>query len=162
MTDNDDIMLIGSLWGTRFWSRIEKSKNHDACWIWIGSCTSRGYGQICINGKMFSAHRVSWMVHFGKIPDGLHVLHHCDNKKCVNPDHLFLGTNDDNIRDKINKGRQSRGTKVGNSKLNDKQVKEIRNLIKEGHEQREIASLYGVSQATINYIHVGKLWGWLE
>lgn len=92
----------------RFWSKVVKT---DTCWIWIGagSTSKKGYGQIRLpgaKGRQTSAHRVSWILHRGEIPIGLDVLHKCDNPPCVNPDHLFLGTNQDNVNDKVSKGRQ--------------------------------------------------------
>lgn len=87
----------------RFFRFIKK----DDCWNWIGSIGKNGYGYFSKNSKAASAHRVSWEIHNGQIPDGLCVLHKCDNRKCVNPDHLFIGTYYDNIHDKINKGRDT-------------------------------------------------------
>src|SRR5258708_1136501 len=85
-----------------FWAKVEKS---DACWLWRGARTKADYGQIKINGKVFYAHRVSWFIHFGNIPDTLSVCHRCDNPPCIRPDHLFTGTARDNARDMIMKGR---------------------------------------------------------
>lgn len=86
----------------RFWAKVDKSGE---CWEWLAHKTDCGYGRISIGGEMLSAHRVSWSIHFGPIPPGLCVCHKCDNKLCVNPSHLFLGTITDNNRDKSAKGR---------------------------------------------------------
>ena len=86
----------------RFWSRVEKSRY---CWNWKAHKTPRGYGGICVNGKKQRAHRVAWTLERGEIPDGIFVLHECDNPSCVRPSHLFLGTQKDNMRDMIKKGR---------------------------------------------------------
>ena len=75
------------------------------CWIWMGYLNSGGYGSFYVDGQLRSAHRVSWELHYGPIPEGLNVCHHCDVPGCVNPDHLFVGTQKDNIRDALNKGR---------------------------------------------------------
>ena len=120
----------------RFWAKVEKTEN---CWNWTASCATNGYGQLVIreNGKQkrWTAHRLSWFIHFGLIPkgEGFHgtcVLHHCDNRKCVNPDHLFLGTNKDNIRDCVAKGRYTppclRGELHPDAKLKEIDVHNIR------------------------------------
>ena len=89
----------------RLYSRIKK--NELDCWVWQG-CVIRRYGGIKIAGKMKRAHRISWELTNGPIPDGLFVCHHCDVPLCINPDHLFLGTHTDNMRDMIKKGRKSK------------------------------------------------------
>ena len=86
----------------RFWKKVNKTKN---CWLWIGCISKYGYGKIGANGKTLLAPRVSWKIHFGQIPKGFCVLHKCDNSRCVNPKHLFLGTQADNIHDMYKKGR---------------------------------------------------------
>lgn len=80
-------------------------KGTEECWEWLGRLSYKGYGRITWYGKEETTNRVSWKIHKGPIPDGLHVLHKCDNPPCVNPNHLFLGTNDDNVKDKMEKGR---------------------------------------------------------
>ena len=95
----------------RFWAKVEIIPFH-GCWEWTASQNRLGYGLIHEKRRMLKAHRVSWELHYGKvIPAGLFVCHHCDNPGCVNPSHLFLGTNTDNLRDMSAKGR-SRGQKV--------------------------------------------------
>lgn len=89
----------------RFWRKVQKS---DGCWEWQGSKNAQGYGVITEGGKIIKAHRVSYRLHYGDIPDGLFVCHHCDNPCCVRPDHLFTGTALDNALDMRNKGRRAK------------------------------------------------------
>jgi hypothetical protein len=86
----------------RFWMKVNRS---GSCWLWTAGTTVFGYGQFFIDGRLEGAHRVSWRLHFGNIPDDLCVLHRCDVPACVNPAHLFLGTKSDNARDSVAKGR---------------------------------------------------------
>ena len=79
------------------------------CWEWVKSLHSKGYGQIWFNGKLWLVHRLSWFLHNGPIPDGMLICHHCDNRPCGNPTHLFLGTDADNIHDMMTKGRYVNG-----------------------------------------------------
>lgn len=81
--------------------------NNNNCMEWIGSLNSKGYGQISINNKPMGAHRFSYLLHFGEIPSHLEICHHCDNRKCVAPNHLFLGTRKDNMQDALKKGRMN-------------------------------------------------------
>ncbi len=149
----------------RFWEKVD-IRGENECWEWLASTRSDGYGQIQRGRRgegIISAHRVSWEIHCGNIPDGLHVLHTCDNKICVNPNHLFLGTNADNVRDKKEKGFQIRGTQMGTSKLSENDVIEIRN-IKEvvGLSNAYLARLFGVSSSSISNIINRKRWAWLK
>lgn len=91
---------------------ISKAMPNGDCLIWIAARNKEGYGRFQYQGKLWMAHRLAWTIKFGKIPDGLHVLHKCDNPPCINTDHLFLGSNADNILDKVSKGRQARNFKT--------------------------------------------------
>ena len=88
----------------RFWDKVDKTGE---CWIWTAYTKTDGYGQFKFDGKMRGAHRMAWLLTNGEIPDGMLVCHTCDNPSCVNPNHLFLGTNQDNADDKMNKGRHA-------------------------------------------------------
>ena len=147
----------------RFWSYVDKNGPihpvHGQCWIWI---TARnGYGQMRLPGRISRSHRISWEIHNGKILRGLHVCHKCDNPACVNPDHLFIGTMSDNIKDMWSKQRQklstSSGSKNGNSKLTEREVLRIRSLRKRLKE-KELARMFGVSRRTIERITLGYSW----
>ena len=138
----------------RFFEKVAKGDGDD-CWMWLATKTVGGYGQMRI-GKVFQlAHRISYEVHIGEIPRGLYVLHHCDVRGCVNPSHLFVGTQSDNIKDAMRKGRIARGERSGTSKLTEQQVEQIR-----AHTgtQREIAKLMGVWQGCISSIKSGRRW----
>ncbi len=96
---------------SRFWKKVSKT---DSCWNWTECITpDRGYGQFSFGGRLQPAHRVSWKFAHGAIPMGMSVLHHCDNRKCVRPDHLFLGTAMDNTHDMLAKGREASGKNNG-------------------------------------------------
>lgn len=134
----------------RFWKKVDKSGGPDACWLWTGTKTNRGYGRIRIESRMKSSHRVSYELYKGAIPDGLCVCHHCDNPSCVNPDHLFVGTHTDNMHDKAIKGRNSL------TKLTEDQVCEIRVRITNGETQTSLAKEFGVIQQTISHVKCGR------
>lgn len=127
------------------------------CWLWTAGCKTEGYGVLRVNGKYVAAHRVSWQLHNGTIPDGLCVCHHCDTPPCVNPNHLFLGTRKDNTDDCIKKGRKCIlvGIESPRAKLTDDQVRFIRSS---ETGSRQLASRFEVHQATIYRIRKGTFW----
>lgn len=131
----------------------EKVNKTDGCWEWVAAHNERGYGRINIDGKSVATHRVAYELYVGNIPEGMCVCHHCDNPKCVNPDHLFLGTHTENMRDCRNKGRRplpiTRGERHAGSKLTEEQVKEIRSRYPGSKSQSELAREYGVAQTEI-------------
>lgn len=139
----------------RFWSKVDKSGD---CWNWTASLKSTGYGQFQMGtnrrGRPIAASRVSWFLSTGEWPpEGMQVCHRCDNRKCVRPEHLFLGTNDDNIADKVAKGRQTRGPTAPGAKLTTDNVETIRRLYTHGGlRQTQIAGLFGIDQSHVSHI----------
>jgi hypothetical protein len=135
-------------------------KKENDCWIWQKSCFVDGYGQTSLKGKKVRAHRLSYFLFKGINPGKLYVCHTCDNRKCINPDHLWLGTAKKNTQDSIIKGRSVllKGEKSYSSKLTEKEVKEIKELLKNGMYQRNIAKIYKVHQANICAINRKKIW----
>jgi hypothetical protein len=125
------------------------------CQIWDGGITVHGYGYVYLDGKQEKAHRVAWQLYRGEIPQGLCVLHHCDIRLCVNPNHLFLGTRSDNLRDMTEKGRRVSGERHGMSKLTADQVKQIR---ESNETQAKIATNFGVSRSLVGFIKQNKRW----
>jgi len=151
-----------------FWSHVNKNgptQPHcpelGPCWEWTGELRGFGYGCIWISStEREMAHRVSWRLFVGPIPEGKRILHKCDNRKCVRPSHLFEGTQLDNMRDKFAKGRANmlRGEDQPNSKLSEKEVLEIRALAANGMTQQAIADKFGVIQQCVQLIVTRKRW----
>jgi hypothetical protein len=143
----------------RFWDKVNKNTGTD-CWHFTGSIAYNGYGQFKFNGKIIKAHRFSYELNKGPIPDGMCILHACDNRLCVNPDHLSIGTQRDNVYDMINKNRKAiqKGSLNGMSKLTEDQVKLIKRRIASGEKQVNLAKEYGVNKSQITEIKIGRTW----
>lgn len=145
-----------------FWKKVSKG---DDCWVWSGNKNLQGYGLVDLSGKQRLAHRVSWAIHNGNLPEVIFVLHHCDNPPCIRPDHLFLGGHIENTRDRVSKGRPGGrminrpiGESNPSAKLNLKKVSEIRELRKSGLTLSAIAKIYKVSRPQIGHIVSGQHW----
>jgi HNH endonuclease len=154
-----------------FWARADKS---GTCWLWTGTRLPHGYGRTWFGGQKRYAHQVAFELAHGPIPDGMEVCHMCDNPPCVNPAHLFAGTRADNVRDKVQKGRAKwseahpwrrqpasipRGTKRGQARLTDEQVRTIRlRYAAGGISQMRLAREYGVGQTTIRDVVTHQRW----
>ncbi len=154
----------------RFWGKVNKT---ETCWLWTAKMSPSGYGYTSLGKKNIRAHRASFEMAYGKIPDGLLVCHKCDNPACVRPDHLFLGTSADNSADMVAKGRVSKGQKHSKvmktttnrgenchlSKLAEKDVLDIRARCKPGQRNMtEVAKEYGLTRTTVQTIVYRKSW----
>jgi len=148
----------------QFWENVCPQEN--GCWLWMRArCEARGgYGIVNFNKKMWKAHRLAWFLTHGPIPEGKYVLHSCDNPPCVNPAHLRVGTQSDNMQDMHARGRhpspgQPSGERHAMAKLRDEEVRTIHQRLKEGEKQTDLALEYGVSIGTIGFIAAGRTWG---
>jgi DNA-binding transcriptional regulator YiaG len=149
----------------KFWAKVGEPDPTTGCMIWQGYRRPNKAPIIHEGGaksRALSVHRVAWEFEHGPIPDGLHVLHRCDNMHCVNVEHLFLGTHQDNMQDRNNKERCASGENHGLTTLTEEQVKEIRAAYRPGHiTQRELAERYGVHQVTISQIVRHVRWSYV-
>ena len=148
----------------RFLPRIDR-RDPDECWEWTSTLNATGYGVLMarIDGRMrhFSAHRSAYALEHGLIPDGIFVCHTCDNRKCCNPSHLFLGTPMDNSRDMVSKRRCQFGEGHHGARLSTEKAREIRSLYQRGSRDfchRALASRYGVSQEAVRKVIIGETW----
>jgi hypothetical protein len=146
----------------RFWANVDKSGD---CWLWTAALDVHGYGRFRYNKQSVKAHRVAWELLHRPIPDGLFVLHNCpggDNRRCIRPDHMFLGTQADNMRDMDRKGRRVSGmvygVRHGMAKLNPDAVRAIRAAIAAGEGYTAIARRHGVTDGVIRQIALGRTW----
>lgn len=147
---------------SRFWNKVIKSEEPDGCWIWKWNTSNFFRAGQTFNytyqGKTMPVYRISWILTHGKIEKGLVVCHKCDNRICVRPDHLFLGTQAENMEDMRIKGRTTRGEKNENAKLTEQKVKEIRLLNDRGMTIREIADKFNVTEECIKSVIARKSW----
>jgi hypothetical protein len=175
--DREDHASMSKFHETRDWSLAEKLAHHsvpaneNGCVLWAAQKGTGGYGYLKWKGRSRTVHRLAWESANGPILNGMHVCHKCDVRTCINIDHLFLGTNADNVADKMRKGRQAKGEKLvaarsafqvcrkgennGRSKLTDEQVYEIRAM---SGMQRDIAIRYGVRRNLVGLIKRRKIW----
>lgn len=146
-----------------FWAKVEKT---DRCWLWKGAKRWDGYGRLNVRKKAFTAHRYSYELVHGPVPEGFGVLHSCDTPACVNPAHLSVGTHTENMRDAVAKGRKARGESTGRNKLTEAQVWEIRTTFVPGAHKYvsagRLARKYGVAVNTILNAAEGKTWKYLN
>lgn len=137
-----------------------KVDTHTGCWQWMAAKAGKGYGQMKLpkQRRQEFAHRLAYIIHFGEIPYGKYVCHHCDNPACVNPDHLFIGTSHDNHQDMKGKGRHLYGEKNAGAVLTDDAVRKIKRLLQDGMSQSEIGRMFGIHQVTVSKIKLGTRW----
>jgi hypothetical protein len=164
----------------RFWRYVEK-RRPDECWFWTGYKDRGGYGVIHIGSRLYLVHRMSWVIHFGAIPSGFCVCHNCpggDQRLCVNPIHLWLGTVSENNADCVRKGRAAcgekngrhtqpestcRGERSGRAKLTEADVLEIRRIYAMGGiSHAALATRFGIKRTSIGYIVLRKNWRHIE
>lgn len=167
LTHGDANKVIDRSLAERFYAKVQKGGGTE-CWQWTGALSDWGYGKMGIDHRTVKAHRVSWELHNGAIPQGMYVLHRCDNPPCTNPAHLFLGTLSDNSNDMVNKKRHARavspettvrGSRHSQAKLNEDQVREIRELFAAGgYTKAGLGRKYGVSETLIGFIVRGQAW----
>lgn len=175
-----DVLVISETRKAVFWSRVNKDGPIPAhrpelgpCWVWTGGKFDNGYGRFNAEGRPYSTHRLSFALTFGGFPT-LCVLHHCDNRECVNPSHLFQGTKADNNFDMVRKGRNRNGAATHpekalkgedhpRSKLSVSDISEIRSEYRNGNiGYRALGKRFGMSFSTIGAIVKGKLWKHIE
>jgi hypothetical protein len=142
-----------------FWEKVKIVEDDDSCWEWMRDKNKDGYGEVAYNKRKYIASRLAYEITYGKFDKNLCVLHKCDNPPCVRPSHLFLGTNKQNSEDMVLKDRNKKGELINTSKLKEKDVLSIVELIKLGtYNQTEISKLFSVSPDTISLINSRKIW----
>ena len=172
-------MIRSEINASLFWAKVDRNGPDPSyapglgnCWVWVAGKKAKGYGNFWVAGKCEAAHRVSFVLDGGHIPDGKLVLHHCDNPPCVRPSHLYVGSDHDNAMDRSIRKRHglwrhperaAGGSRNGSAKLTEDQIKEIRRLYATGEwKQSEIAEAYGVIQQNVSMIVRGRTWTVLD
>ena len=142
----------------RFWQSVDKQSAED-CWLWTAATNGVGYGKLHVDGRLVYVHRFSYELHHGPIPGDLYVCHSCDVAGCVNPAHLWLGTNADNLADMAAKRRSNHGARSPHAKLTTSQVREIRRLASTGkHTHAELGVQFNVTQSNVSKIIRRQTW----
>ena len=142
----------------RFWKRVDVINDADSCWEWKGKVGPTGYGRLKANGRELRAHRYAYELEYGSIPNGLFILHKCDNRRCCRPSHLSIGSTQDNMDDMKRKGRQAKWEGHGMAKLTWEQVMEIRRKLSNGSKGIDLRVEYGISMTAISNIKLNKTW----
>lgn len=142
-----------------FWTQVRFGRG---CWEWTGSRFSNGYGRTIVGRKSVGAHRVAYELAIGPLLAGQLVMHSCDNKGCVRPDHLSAGTPADNLADMVAKGRSLRGERNHWAKLSESTVREIRVAQASGESKASLARRLDVSETAIRSVMQGRTWGWVQ
>lgn len=145
----------------RFWRKVSPEPN-TGCWLWTRADDGYGYGVFRVEGKTLKAHRFAFQLAHGRDPfPGLYVCHKCDQPACVNPEHLFEGTQKDNIHDAMFKGRAARGARSGGAHLTEEKVREIRRRSEMGETHSQLAKEFCVTISNISAITLGRSWRWI-
>lgn len=147
----------------RFWDKVEKT---DTCWNWTAAKSAFGHGRFRMGRKLVSPHRLVYEWEHGEIPEGYDICHHCDNPSCVNPQHLFLGTRSDNMKDAMKKNRlpqmvkilERKGSETNNAKLTEKEVLLMRALEKKGMKTKELSKRFGITRRNVRDIIYRRTW----
>lgn len=155
------MLVLNDEWRERFWSHVEVA-GPDDCWPWRGPEDGKGYGRLQIAGVRILAHRLSYLIAHRDLPGDLLVCHRCDNPPCVNPAHLFLGTNADNMADRDRKGRQARGERNGYARLTDDVVRAVREAAAAGVSRDQIMERFCISRPTLCRIILHQGWRHVE
>lgn len=143
-----------------FFDWVDQSGGPDSCWPWLSGESGRGYGRFSRGGKRRYTHREAYEITNGSVPDGLYVLHKCDNRLCCNPRHLFLGTHLENIADMVSKGRQAKGERNGHAKYTDEIVAMVIAAYKPGEvTQQEVADRFGMDRSHVSALYRGNARG---
>lgn len=142
----------------RFWSKVDRRGD---CWLWAGRLNRHGYGELKVERKHVRAHRMAFAIANGEIGPGLLVCHRCDNRACVRPDHLFLGSNTENMADMVQKGRQSRGEAAYHAKLSEADALLAIEMLMAGARHREVAGALNIKIGTVAHIATRRTWAHL-